>query len=292
MAAKEKKGLGTGLAALFADADIMQDDAPLKMVAIEKIVPREDQPRKTFDEESLSVLAESISRYGLIQPITVRALDNGYYQIVAGERRWRASRMAGLSELPVRVVEADDIRTAQLALVENLQREDLNPIEEAEGYRKLIDEYSMTQEEAAKSVGKSRPAVANSLRLLTLSPKVLSLVSDGSLSAGHARALLPINDPELQALAADSVLKKGLSVRKTEQLAAAVSKTAQETDKEPSRELKVDYAAEVSKELTGALGRRVTLKEGRSGGKIELQYYDDDDRESLISLLYKLKDKS
>ena len=200
--------------------------------------------------------------------------------------------MAGLSELPVRVVEADDIRTAQLALVENLQREDLNPIEEAEGYRKLIDEYSMTQEEAAKSVGKSRPAVANSLRLLTLSPKVLSLVSDGSLSAGHARALLPISDPELQALAADSVLKKGLSVRKTEQLAAAVSKTAQETDKEPSRELKVDYAAEVSKELTGALGRRVTLKEGRSGGKIELQYYDDDDRESLISLLYKLKDKS
>ena len=292
MAAKEKKGLGTGLAALFADADIMQDDAPLKMVAIEKIVPREDQPRKTFDEESLSVLAESISRYGLIQPITVRALDNGYYQIVAGERRWRASRMAGLSELPVRVVEADDIRTAQLALVENLQREDLNPIEEAEGYRKLIDEYSMTQEEAAKSVGKSRPAVANSLRLLTLSPKVLSLVSDGSLSAGHARALLPISDPELQALAADSVLKKGLSVRKTEQLAAAVSKTAQETDKEPSRDLKVDYAAEVSKELTGALGRRVTLKEGRSGGKIELQYYDDDDRESLISLLYKLKDTS
>ena len=292
MAAKEKKGLGTGLAALFADADIMQDDAPLKMVAIEKIVPREDQPRKTFDEESLSVLAESISRYGLIQPITVRALDNGYYQIVAGERRWRASRMAGLSELPVRVVEADDIRTAQLALVENLQREDLNPIEEAEGYRKLIDEYSMTQEEAAKSVGKSRPAVANSLRLLTLSPKVLSLVSDGSLSAGHARALLPISDPELQALAADSVLKKGLSVRKTEQLAAAVSKTAQEPDKEPSRELKVDYAAEVSQELTGALGRRVTLKEGRSGGKIELQYYDDDDRESLISLLYKLKDKS
>ena len=150
MAAKEKKGLGTGLAALFADADIMQDDAPLKMVAIEKIEPRSDQPRKIFDEESLSVLAESISRFGLIQPITVRELENGYYQIVAGERRWRASRMAGLSELPVRIVDADDIRTAQLALVENLQREDLNPIEEAEGFKKLIDEFSMTQEEAAK----------------------------------------------------------------------------------------------------------------------------------------------
>lgn len=290
MAAKDKKGLGTGLAALFADADIMQDDAPLKMVAIEKIEPRADQPRKYFDEESLSVLAESISEYGLIQPITVRALDNGYYQIVAGERRWRASRMAGLSELPVRIVDADDIRTAQLALVENLQREDLNPIEEAEGYRKLIDEFSMTQDEAAKSVGRSRPAIANSLRLLTLSPKVLSLVSDGSLSAGHARALLSITDPELQAMAADSVIKKGLSVRKTEQLAAAAVKTANEAAEIREKELKVDYAAEVSKTLTESLGRKVTLKESRTGGKIELQYYSDDDRETLIDLLYKLKD--
>ena len=290
MAAKEKKGLGTGLAALFADADIMQDDAPLKMVAIEKIEPRSDQPRKIFDEESLSVLAESISRFGLIQPITVRELEIVYYQIVAGERRWRASRMAGLSELPVRIVDADDIRTAQLALVENLQREDLNPIEEAEGFKKLIDEFSMTQEEAAKSVGRSRPAVANALRLLTLSPKVLALVSDGSLSAGHARALLSIADPEQQALAAESVIKKGLSVRKTEQLAAALVKNKQQPDPIPSRELKVDYAAEVSRSLTESLGRRVTLKEGRTGGKIELQYYGDDDRESLIELLYKLKD--
>ncbi len=290
MAAKEKKGLGTGLAALFADADIMQDDAPLKMVPIEKIEPRDDQPRKIFDEESLSVLAESISHYGLIQPITVRVLDSGYYQIVAGERRWRASRMAGLSELPVRIVDADDIRTAQLALVENLQREDLNPIEEAEGYKKLIEEFNMTQEETAKSVGKSRPAVANALRLLTLSPKVLALVSDGSLSAGHARALLSITDPELQALVADSVIKKGLSVRKTEQLAAAAVESTKESEETDSHELKVDYAAEVSKSLSESLGRRVTLKEGRTGGKIELQYYGDDDRESLIKLLYKLKD--
>ena len=289
MAAKEKKGLGTGLAALFADADIMQDDAPLKMVPIEKIEPREDQPRKSFDEESLAELAGSISRYGLIQPITVRALDNGYYQIVAGERRWRASRIAGLAELPVRIVEADDVRTAQMALVENLQREDLNPIEEAEGYRQLIEEFSMTQEEAAKSVGRSRPAVANSLRLLSLSPKVLDLVSDGELSAGHARALLPINDPELQAATADSVIRKGLSVRKTEQLAAALVKNAEEADAPPSRELKIDYAAEVSRKLTEALGRKVTLKEGRTGGRFELQYYGDDDREELIKLLYKLK---
>lgn len=289
MAAKEKKGLGTGLAALFADADILQDDAPLKMVPIEKIEPREDQPRKFFDEESLAELADSISSYGLLQPITVRALDNGYYQIVAGERRWRASRMAGLDELPVRIVDADDVRTAQIALVENLQREDLNPIEEAEGYRKLIEDFSMTQEEAAKSVGKSRPSVANSLRLLSLSPKVLELVSAGELSAGHARALLAINDPDLQAVTAESVIKKSLSVRKTEQLAAAIAKSSQEPDVPPSRELKIDYAAEISRKLTEALGRKVTLKEGRTGGRFELQYYSDDDREELIKLIYKLK---
>ena len=288
MAAKEKKGLGTGLAALFADADILQDDAPLKVLPIGKIEPRADQPRKIFDEESLAELADSVSRFGLIQPITVRALENGYYQIVAGERRWRACRMAGLDEIPVRIVEADDVRTAQIALVENLQREDLNPIEEAEGFRRLIEEFSMTQDEAAKSVGRSRPAIANSLRLLSLSPKVLGLVSAGELSAGHARALLPISDPELQAAAADSVIKKGLSVRKTEQLAAAMTKTVSEKD-EPSGELKIDYAAEVSRELTEALGRKVTLKEGRTGGKIELQYYGSDDREALIKLLYNLK---
>lgn len=288
MAAKEKKGLGTGLAALFADADILQDDAPLRMLPIGKIEPRADQPRKAFDEDSLAELAESISRYGLIQPITVRALEDGYYQIVAGERRWRACRMAGLEEVPVRIVEADDVRTAQIALVENLQREDLNPIEEAEGFRRLIEEFSMTQEEAAKSVGRSRPAVANSLRLLSLSPKVLDLVSAGELSAGHARALLPISDPDLQAAAADSVIKKGFSVRKTEQLAAAMAKISPE-EEPPSRELRIDYAAEVSRELTEALGRKVALKEGRTGGKIELQYYSGDDREELIKLLYKLK---
>ena len=289
MAGKEKKGLGTGLAALFADADLINDDAPLKMVPIEKIEPRADQPRKSFDESSLAELADSISQYGLLQPITVRELDNGYYQIVAGERRWRASRKAGLSELPVRIVEADDARTAQIALVENLQREDLNPIEEAEGFRRLIEDFSMTQEEAAKSVGRSRPAVANSLRLLTLSPKVMSLVSDGDLSAGHARALLAVDDPGLQEQAAYSVIKKSLSVRKTEQLAAALAKSTKEKGSVPSRELKVDYAAEVSRELSEALGRKVTLKEGRKSGIIELQFYSSDDREELIKQLFKLK---
>ena len=177
MAAKEKKGLGTGLDALFAANDY--DDAPgseLLTLPISKVEPRQAQPRQYFDEEALRELADSISQFGLIQPVVARKLDTGYYQIIAGERRWRASRMAGLVEIPVRVIEADDRRTAELALVENLQREDLNPIEEAKGYRSLIEDYGLTQEETAKSVGKSRPAVTNALRLLNLTPKVLVMV--------------------------------------------------------------------------------------------------------------------
>ena len=291
-AKKEKKGLGTGLGALFADAELLKEESELQTVPVEKIEPRRDQPRKKFDEESLSQLAESISEFGLIQPITVRKLETGFYQIIAGERRWRASRLAGLSEVPVRILEADDRLTAQLALIENLQREDLNPIEEAEGYKKLIEEYALTQEETAKSVGKSRPAVANALRLLSLSPGVLKLVSDGSLSAGHARALLSLEHPAEQEAAANLVIQKGLSVRKTEQLTASLLKkpTPHETEKE--KDLLVDYAAEVSRSLSEALGRKAVLKEGRKGGKIELEYYGADDREKLIELLYTIKNKT
>ena len=176
-AKKEKKGLGTGLDVLFGANDLVESrDSELLTLPISKVEPRIEQPREYFDQQALQELADSISQYGLIQPITVRKLDNGYYQIIAGERRWRASRMAGLKEVPVRVIEADDRRTAELALVENLQREDLNPIEEAKGYKTLIDEFGLTQEEAAKSVGRSRPSVTNALRLLSLSPKVLELV--------------------------------------------------------------------------------------------------------------------
>ena len=283
MAAKEKKGLGLGLDALFAANDLEEAEGELLTLPIAKVEPREAQPRKVFEEEALQALADSIAQYGLIQPIVARKLDSGYYQIIAGERRWRASRMAGLTEVPVRVITADDRRTAELALVENLQREDLNPIEEAKGYKTLMEEYGLTQEETAKSVGRSRPAVANSLRLLSLSPRVMDLVEKKELSAGHARALLPLSNEKLQWDAAQEVLKKSLSVRRTEQLAARMSR-APAPDK-PVDPLAVNYAAEVAEELSKLLGRKVRLVEGAKGGKIELEYYDADDRENLIDAL-------
>lgn len=284
MAAKEKKGLGLGLDALFAANDLEEAEGELLTLPIAKVEPREAQPRKTFEEEALQALADSIAQYGLIQPIVVRKLDSGYYQIIAGERRWRASRMAGLTEVPVRVITADDRRTAELALVENLQREDLNPIEEAKGYKTLMEDYGLTQEETAKSVGRSRPAVANSLRLLSLSPRVMELVEKKELSAGHARALLPLSNEKQQWDAAQEVLKKSLSVRRTEQLAARMSR-APVSVKTPEDPLAVNYAAEVAEELSRLLGRKVRLLEGAKGGKIELEYYDADDRENLIDAL-------
>ena len=289
MAAKEKKGLGTGLAALFGDDDFEESSSELLTLPISKVEPRKEQPREYFDEAALQELADSIEQFGLIQPIVVRKLDSGYYQIIAGERRWRASRMAGLSEVPVRVIEADDVRTAQLALVENLQREDLNPIEEAKGYKALIEIYGLTQEEAAKSVGKSRPAITNSMRLLSLSDEVLELVEKGKLSAGHARALIPIENAKKQLDAAREVMDKALSVRKTEALAARILKEKDEAGEKESRGIKVDYAQELSNQLSALLGRKVCLVEGRKGGKIELEYYDSDDREELIGLLKNIK---
>ena len=217
MAKDTKKGLGTGLSALFGEDFLSDgDDAELLYVPLSKVEPRADQPRSSFDDAALSELADSIAQYGLIQPITVRKLQSGYYQIIAGERRWRASRMAGLDEVPVRVISADDRRVAELALVENLQREDLNPIEEAQGYKTLMEEYGLTQEEAARSVGKSRPAITNTLRLLSLGSDVRKLVEQGLLSSGHARTLLPVQDEKLQLELAKKVITDGLSVRKTE----------------------------------------------------------------------------
>ena len=283
MAAKEKKGLGLGLDALFAANDLEEAEGELLTLPIAKVEPREAQPRKNFEEEALQTLADSIAQYGLIQPIVARKLPSGYYQIIAGERRWRASRMAGLTEVPVRVITADDRRTAELALVENLQREDLNPIEEAKGYKTLMEDYGLTQEETAKSVGRSRPAVANSLRLLSLSPRVMDLVEKKELSAGHARALLPLSNEKLQWDAAQEVLKKSLSVRRTEQLAARMSRAP--APEKPEDPLAVNYAVEVAEELSKLLGRKVRLLEGAKGGKIELEYYDADDRENLIDAL-------
>ena len=285
--AKEKKGLGIGLDALFGTDELNESEAELQFLPISKVEPRMEQPRMQFDEETLQELADSISRYGLIQPITARKLDSGYYQIIAGERRWRAARLAGLTEVPVRVIEADDRRTAELALVENLQREDLNPIEEAKGYRALIEEYGLTQEETARSVGKSRPTVANAMRLLSLCPQVLAMVEKGELSAGHARALVPVLDAKLQLAAAQEVVAKSLSVRQTEQLAARLLRPPKkEKERDP---LAVDYAAEAARRLSEKLGRKVRLVDGKKIGRIELEFYGADDREALLAALEKLK---
>ena len=280
MAAKEKKGLGTGLGVLFG-ADEFDDEAEQLTLPISKVEPRSEQPREYFDQEALEALADSIRQYGLIQPITVRKLDSGYYQIIAGERRWRASRLAGLTEVPVRVIEADDRRTAELALVENLQREDLNPIEEAKGYKLLIEEYGLTQEDAARSVGRSRPAVTNAMRLLMLTPPVMEMVEKGKLSAGHARAILSVSEPSKQLAAANEIIKKNYSVRKAEQLAARIARESRQSPEE-SGEISVDYAAEISNELSKKLGRKVKLIDGKRNGKIEIEFYGADDREALI----------
>lgn len=283
-----KKGLGAGLGALFGDEEEI-NEGEVQTVPITRLSPRENQPRNNFDEVALTELADSIAEYGLIQPITVRKLENGYYEIIAGERRWRASRLAGLSEVPVRIIEADDKLATELALVENLQREDLNPLEEALGYKSLIEEYGLTQEEAAKRVGKSRPVITNALRLLSLAPEVQQFVEQGVLSAGHARAIAGIKSPEAQVDCARSVIKGALSVRRTEALARKMN-TQQPVAQQNENGLDKDYINEVSHRLELALGRRVRLAEGTNAqGRITLEYYGADDRESLISALEALK---
>jgi ParB family chromosome partitioning protein len=285
----QKRGLGQGLSALFGEDTLENELNGALNLAIEKVEPRLDQPRSVFDESALQELADSISQFGIIQPITVRKLDSGYYQIIAGERRWRAARLAGLKEVPVRVIDADDKRAMELALVENLQREDLNPIEEARGFQSLMQEYGMTQDEASQSVGKSRPAIANSLRLLSLAPPVMAMVEDGDISAGHARTLLPVKDEALQLKMANKVYEEGLSVRQTEQL---ISKLISDFEKEEEsdfekQEIKVDYIADTERRLTTALGRKVIIKNNKRRGKIELEYYGNEDREALIDTLFK-----
>ena len=283
-----KKGLGTGLNALFGEMED-RDEESVRMLPISRVEPRAEQPRANFDEASLGELAESLSEYGMIQPITARRLENGYYQIIAGERRWRAARIAGLKEVPVRVVEADDRLATELALVENLQREDLNPVEEAQGYRTLLEVYGLSQEEAARRVGKSRPTVTNALRLLTLAPEVQQFVEQGLLSAGHARALVSVKPDEKQIEAARAVIANGYSVRRTEQLAAQLMREPKEPKAEDG--IHVDYAAEVTKRLEKALGRKVKLTEQGRRGRITLEYYDADDRERLINQLAALENK-
>ena len=282
------KGLGKGLGALMGD--FMVEEAapqiPYRLMPIHKIEPNPDQPRQDFDEEELAALAESISVHGLVQPLTVREMKNGYYQIIAGERRWRASRMANLKEVPVVIIEADDKKTMELALIENLPRQDLNPMEAAMGYRSVMEEYGLTQEETAARVGKSRPAVANALRLLALTPKVMEMVRKGSLSAGHARAILSLKSEKVQDEAAQKIAALGLSVRQAELLCKNMTKKP-----EPKKEvtLAVDYVAECEKSLSKHLGRGVKIINGKRKGKFELEFYGQEDLQTLLDALMSLK---
>ena len=288
MASKKPSGLGRGLGALLGDDVLKAETSGSLMLPISQVESCSSQPRKYFDEASLAELAESIREHGIIQPLTVRKLASGYYQIIAGERRWRAARLAGLQEVPAIVMEADDRKAAELAMIENLQREDLHPMEEAAGFQSLIETYHMTQEEAATRVGKSRSAVTNALRLLGLTPPVRKLVEEGKLSAGHARALLPLS-PAVQENAANAVVAGGLSVRQTEALAKKLAAEKKAPKKAPSAG--VDYTAEAQKELSSKLGRGVRIVTGRKKGRIELEYYGLDDLNDLLEALALLRMK-
>ena len=281
-----QKGLGKGLGALLGDFDdIPAEKSAYQMLPIYRVEPNPDQPRRDFDPEELAALSESIAEHGIIQPLTVRETKNGYYQIIAGERRWRAARLAKLSEVPAIVIEADDRKTMELALIENLQRQDLNAVEEAMGYRCLMDDHGLTQEEAAARVGKSRPAVANSLRLLSLDPDVLDMVRTGQLTAGHARAVLVLKEKKKQMEAAKKIVSLGMSVRAAETLCKNMAKPPVEKVEAP---LRVDYVAECEKSLSKHLGRGVKIVTGKKKGRFELEFYDQEDLQKLLDALMKL----
>ena len=282
-----QKGLGRGLGALLGDAhEEPAEKSPYRLLPIHKVEPNPTQPRRDFDEEELQNLADSIKEHGVVQPLTVRETENGYYQIIAGERRWRAARLAGLWEVPAVIMEADDRKTMELALIENLQRQDLNPVEEALGYQTLMGEYGMTQEETAQRVGKSRPTVANALRLMNLDPEVLDMVRTGKLSAGHARAVLSIKEVKKQQEAARKIAALGLSVRQAELLCKNMTR-----EPEPKKEqtLAVNYVAECEKNLSKHLGRGVKIINGKRKGKFELEFYGQDDLQNLLDALMKLQ---
>ena len=281
------KGLGKGLGALLGDfSEEPIEQSAYRELPIYKVEPNPDQPRQDFDEEELQTLADSIAVHGIVQPLTVRELPSGYYQIIAGERRWRAARLANLSEVPVVIIEADDRKAMELALIENLQRQDLNPVEEALGYQALIREYGLTQEDAAKQVGKSRPAVANALRLLSLCPEVLEKLRTGELTAGHARAILTLKSEKKQEEAARKIVALNLSVRQAETLCRNMAK-----EPAPKKEevFAVDYVAECEKQLSKHLGRGVRIVNGKRKGKFELEFYGQEDLQTLLDALMKLQ---
>ena len=286
MAAKQK-GLGRGLGALIDDFSVPEQSGNVTTLPLQKVEPNPRQPRRVFDEEELQALSESIAAHGIVQPLAVRDEGNGYYMIIAGERRWRAARLAGLDEVPVVVIDADDRTVMELALVENLQRQDLNPMEEAEGYQVLMDEYGLTQEQTAERVGKSRPAVANALRLLALPEEVRDLVESGALSAGHARAVLSLPSEKMQKTAAQKILALRLSVRQAEAMCKRMS--AEKKPENAKSILTVDYVGECEKALTKQLSRKVKIVNGKRKGRFELEFYGQDDLQRLYDALLTLQ---
>ncbi len=287
--APKKSGLGRGLDSLLLDNSLEETGAgqPVKLGLME-IEPNKEQARKQFDDDALSELADSIAQHGVLQPLLVRPLIGGGYQLVAGERRWRASRIAGLTQVPAIIKELSDEEAAVISLIENLQREDLNPVEEALGFASLISDFSLTQEEAAKKVGKSRPAVANALRLLKLPEKVLDYVRENKLSAGHARAIAAIEDEKTALFAADTVIEKGLSVRETERMVKTL--TAEKKSKKPSKS-RHTFFDEVELSLNNSLGRKakVVTKEGKECGTLEIAFFDKEDLARIANILSALE---
>ena len=280
---KMELGLGRGLNSLLGDPDLQKQDSGCVTLSISQVEPGLNQPRKRFDPEALEDLAQSIRQHGILQPLTVRRLASGYYQIIAGERRWRAAKQAGLLEVPVCIIEADDRKVMELGLIENLQREDLNPAEEARGFRSLMEDYGLTQEQVAERMGKSRPAIANTLRLLALPEEVTTMLEEGVLSAGHARAILGLPSPAHQIQCAKKVVAEGLSVRQTEALVKTMART--KTEKKPLSDDIALYLGEAEKKLSGSLGRKVKISHKGKKGRIELEYYDPEDLEVLLMAL-------
>lgn len=284
--AKTKGGLGKGLGSLFGEIEVSPDgtvlsNEPPSTLPMTRIEPNADQPRKVFEAEAMEELTESIKLHGVITPITVRRRENGFYQIIAGERRWRAARSAGLAEIPAHIIEATDEQVTELALVENLQRQDLNPIEEAEGFENLMQTCGLTQDEAAMRVGRSRSAVANALRLLSLEPPLREMVADGRLSSGHARALLAVKAEDKRQEAAEKM--QHMTVRQAESLAKRLNRKPQEEPKPD--EFQVNYIAEAEHSLESCLGRKVTISQGKNAGALTLEFYGSDDLERLIQAL-------
>ena len=282
-----ERGLGTGLGALFGEAALQSDAVECVYMPITKVEVGLHQPREYFDENSLSELADSIRQHGIISPLTVRKLSSGYYQIVAGERRWRAARLAGLDQSPVRIIEADDKTAMEIALIENLQREDLNPIEEANGYKTLMEEYGFTQEKTAERVGKSRPAIANAMRLLALPASIVTFLENGSLSSGHGRALLSLKNEKDQLALAERIIEDGLSVRQVEAMVRKALNRDGGKNSEITGEQRMllHYIEDLQQKLTARLGRKIKITSGKKRGRLALEYYGNEHLDKLIGAL-------